>query len=224
MSTATIYAHRFDAPNDEATGRIGGDEPDVPALLGVQRRHRAGVGARAGGGAHAAHAQGRAAHGDGDEPRPRRHLRRAARPRAPGARRLDRGRARSSSRGSTSATSCARCELLIDARRARRRRQPRRAEARCPSASSWRALREACGRARRAAGDEVDGRDRRVLPAHRHRARAQEPARDRPDGCARPGSRSTSPSGPPPPATSSPPARRRAGLATSGLSIRASSG
>lgn len=30
MSTATIYAHRFDAPNDEATGQIGGDEPDVP--------------------------------------------------------------------------------------------------------------------------------------------------------------------------------------------------
>jgi uncharacterized protein len=31
MSTATIYAHRHDAPNDEETGRIGGDEPDVPA-------------------------------------------------------------------------------------------------------------------------------------------------------------------------------------------------
>ncbi|HMF39677.1 MAG TPA: TIGR01777 family oxidoreductase [Polyangia bacterium] len=31
MSTATIYAHRFDAPNDEATGRIGGDEADAPA-------------------------------------------------------------------------------------------------------------------------------------------------------------------------------------------------
>jgi len=31
MSTATVYAHRYDAPNDEATGRIGGDEPDVPA-------------------------------------------------------------------------------------------------------------------------------------------------------------------------------------------------
>jgi uncharacterized protein (TIGR01777 family) len=30
MSTATIYAHRFDAPNDEATGVIGGDEPEVP--------------------------------------------------------------------------------------------------------------------------------------------------------------------------------------------------
>lgn len=30
MSTATIYAHRFDAPNDEATGVIGGDEPDAP--------------------------------------------------------------------------------------------------------------------------------------------------------------------------------------------------
>jgi uncharacterized protein len=31
MSTATIYAHRFDEANDEATGRIGGDEPDVPS-------------------------------------------------------------------------------------------------------------------------------------------------------------------------------------------------
>lgn len=31
MSTATIYAHRFDAPNDEATGLIGGQEPDAPA-------------------------------------------------------------------------------------------------------------------------------------------------------------------------------------------------
>jgi uncharacterized protein (TIGR01777 family) len=31
MSTATIYAHRFDAPNDEATGIIGGSEPDAPS-------------------------------------------------------------------------------------------------------------------------------------------------------------------------------------------------
>jgi hypothetical protein len=31
MSTATIYAHRLDAANDEATGVIGGSEPDVPA-------------------------------------------------------------------------------------------------------------------------------------------------------------------------------------------------
>ncbi len=31
MSTATIYAHRYDAPNDEATGLIGGSEPDAPA-------------------------------------------------------------------------------------------------------------------------------------------------------------------------------------------------
>src|SRR6185503_6972816 len=30
-STATIYADRRDAPNDEATGRIGGEEPGVPA-------------------------------------------------------------------------------------------------------------------------------------------------------------------------------------------------
>jgi uncharacterized protein (TIGR01777 family) len=32
MSTATIYAHRFDRANDEATGIIGGNEPDVPDL------------------------------------------------------------------------------------------------------------------------------------------------------------------------------------------------
>ncbi|GLZ39888.1 TIGR01777 family oxidoreductase [Actinokineospora sp. NBRC 105648] len=30
MSTATIYAHRHDAANDEATGVIGGTEPGVP--------------------------------------------------------------------------------------------------------------------------------------------------------------------------------------------------
>ncbi|MFF8594172.1 TIGR01777 family oxidoreductase [Streptomyces sp. NPDC015220] len=30
MSTATIYAHRFDAPNDERDGIIGGSEPGVP--------------------------------------------------------------------------------------------------------------------------------------------------------------------------------------------------
>jgi uncharacterized protein (TIGR01777 family) len=30
MSTATIYAHRYDAPNDEATGILGGTEPDAP--------------------------------------------------------------------------------------------------------------------------------------------------------------------------------------------------
>jgi uncharacterized protein len=29
-STATIYAHRYDAPNDEATGILGGAENDVP--------------------------------------------------------------------------------------------------------------------------------------------------------------------------------------------------
>jgi uncharacterized protein (TIGR01777 family) len=29
-STATIYAHRYDAPNDERTGVLGGDEPGVP--------------------------------------------------------------------------------------------------------------------------------------------------------------------------------------------------
>jgi uncharacterized protein (TIGR01777 family) len=29
-STATIYAHRYDAPNDEATGLLGGSEPGAP--------------------------------------------------------------------------------------------------------------------------------------------------------------------------------------------------
>jgi uncharacterized protein (TIGR01777 family) len=29
-STATIYSHRFDAPNDEATGIVGGQEPGAP--------------------------------------------------------------------------------------------------------------------------------------------------------------------------------------------------
>ena len=29
-STATIYAHRLDAANDEATGRVGGGEPGAP--------------------------------------------------------------------------------------------------------------------------------------------------------------------------------------------------
>jgi uncharacterized protein len=37
MSTATIYAHRFDAANDEATGALGGDEPGAP------RRWRASI-------------------------------------------------------------------------------------------------------------------------------------------------------------------------------------
>jgi uncharacterized protein len=29
-STATIYSHRYDEPNDEATGALGGSEPDAP--------------------------------------------------------------------------------------------------------------------------------------------------------------------------------------------------
>jgi uncharacterized protein len=31
-STATIYAHRFDAPNDDVTGTIGGHEPEAPSV------------------------------------------------------------------------------------------------------------------------------------------------------------------------------------------------
>ena len=48
-STATIYAHRFDAPNDEATGIIGGDEPGVPETwrfsIDVARRWEAAIAA-----------------------------------------------------------------------------------------------------------------------------------------------------------------------------------
>ncbi|AVV43963.1 epimerase [Streptomyces sp. P3] len=34
MSTATVYAHRFDAANDETTGLVGGSEPGVPGYWG----------------------------------------------------------------------------------------------------------------------------------------------------------------------------------------------
>ena len=47
MSTATIYAHTTGAPNDDATGVIGGERRLYPRLLGVQRRHRPCVGTRA---------------------------------------------------------------------------------------------------------------------------------------------------------------------------------
>ena len=30
-STATIYSHRYDAPNDETSDLIGGEEPDAPS-------------------------------------------------------------------------------------------------------------------------------------------------------------------------------------------------
>ena len=62
-------------------------------VLAHQHRHRQGVGGGARRGADAAHAQGRAALGDGDEPRSRRHLRRAARADAPRAGRQHRRRA-----------------------------------------------------------------------------------------------------------------------------------
>jgi NAD dependent epimerase/dehydratase family enzyme len=38
MSTATIYAHRFDAPNRESDGIVGGSEPGVPAYWGYSVR------------------------------------------------------------------------------------------------------------------------------------------------------------------------------------------
>ena len=93
MSTATIYAHRFDAPNDEATGIIGGDEPDAPAHWRFSIDIAKAWERRAGRGGDAGDPQGRAAHDDGDEPGSRRHLRRAARADPARPRRHHRGRA-----------------------------------------------------------------------------------------------------------------------------------
>ena len=50
MSTATIYSHRFDAPNDEASGIIGGAEQDAPDSwqfsIGVAKAWEAAVAER----------------------------------------------------------------------------------------------------------------------------------------------------------------------------------
>ena len=61
MSTATIYAHRFDAPNDEATGVLGGHEPGVPDYWAFSVRIARSWERRQLEAAHARHAQGRAA-------------------------------------------------------------------------------------------------------------------------------------------------------------------
>ena len=89
MSTATIYAHRFDAPNDEATGRIGGKEPGVPQYWRSEHRHCSGVGRSVARGDHAADAPRGAAQRDGDVSGPGRSLRCAARPHAMGPGRSD---------------------------------------------------------------------------------------------------------------------------------------
>ena len=107
MSTATIYAHRFDAPNDEATGVIGGTETGVPDYwaysVDIAKAWETGPGA----GRDPRHAQGRPADGHGDEPGPRRCLRRPA-PAGPARPRRARSRAaRSTCPGSTTTTSYA---------------------------------------------------------------------------------------------------------------------
>jgi hypothetical protein len=61
MSTATVYAHRFDAPNDEATGVLGGAEPGVPGYWAYSVEIAKGMGAGAGAGRNPLHPQGRPA-------------------------------------------------------------------------------------------------------------------------------------------------------------------
>ena len=190
MSTATIYAHRLDAANDEATGVIGGEEPDVPLYWEYSVRI-----ARALGGAPSEAA---------DRRRTRKVALRTAMVMSP-----DRGGS------STYLLWLSRLGLggpvagggqyvswihdddfvrAVDspprARRALRAGQPRR-----PGAAAAARL-HAGPAARRGAsagppGDDVDGRDRSLGAAHRHRAAAQEPAGRARRGCWRPGSSSS---------------------------------
>ena len=106
-STATIYAHRYDAPNDERPASSAAPSRTRRTTwrfsIDVARAwERALDEAR-----DAAHAQGAAALRDDDEPGPRRRLRHAARPRPPRARRHAPATAGSTCRGSTTRTSCA---------------------------------------------------------------------------------------------------------------------
>lgn len=78
-STATIYAHRYDAANDEATGILGGDEPGAPDSwrfsIDVARRWESA----ADGGRHAENPEGAAAIGDDHESGPEWSFRHASR-------------------------------------------------------------------------------------------------------------------------------------------------
>jgi NAD dependent epimerase/dehydratase family enzyme len=77
-STATIYAHRYDAPNDERTGILGGDEAGAPSTwtfsIDVARAWEAELDAAV----DTANAQGGAAIGDHAQSRSRRRVRHAA--------------------------------------------------------------------------------------------------------------------------------------------------
>ena len=76
-SAATIYAHTYDHPNDEATGVIGGKEPHAGELA-LQHRGGPGVGTGACGIGYTAYAEGGAAVVDNSESGSRRDFRCAA--------------------------------------------------------------------------------------------------------------------------------------------------
>ena len=173
MSTATIYAHRFDAPNDEATGLIGGHEPGVPDYWEYSVRI-------------ARHWE--AAQLEATTPRTRKVALRSAMVMSP-----DRGgvfdvllrMARLGLGGPVAGGGqyvswiherdfVRAVELLIE-REDLDGPVNLAAPEPLPQRDLMRDLRAAWGRRGRAAGHGVDGGDRRLGAAHRHRAAAQEP-------------------------------------------------
>ena len=88
-STATIYAHRYDADNDEATGILGGHEPSAPDTWRFSIEVAKAWEAAANRAATPHTRQGAAAQRHDHEPRPGRSVRHAAGPGAPRAGRDD---------------------------------------------------------------------------------------------------------------------------------------
>jgi hypothetical protein len=174
-STATIYAHRHDAPNDEATGIIGGSEPGAPETWRFSVEVAPGVGAHARRGGGARHAQGEAALGHDHEPGPGRNLRRAP---GAGAPRPGRTLGRRAAVRLVDPPRGLRPRRLLAAGTRRRGRcgEPGRPWAAAERRVHARAPR-GVGRPRRTAGDRLDAGDRRGVPAHGDGADPQEPPR-----------------------------------------------
>ena len=173
MSTATIYAHRLDAPNDENSGLLGGDESGVPRYWTFST--------------DIARAWERAQE-EARVPLTRKVALRSAMVMSPGPwwhlRRPPRADARRAGRNNRRRTTVrlldSRTRLHARHRVADRARRPRGArEPRIPlpaSATRLHGRSARCqGGAHRIAGHAVDGRARRLLPEDRHGAHSEEP-------------------------------------------------